>query len=63
MEKDVLLYYRYIFFQVYIHRMVSERTDGDWSLPGGWGDIGLTPSEVAIKVVKEESGFELKRSS
>jgi len=43
--------------------MVSERTDGDWSLPGGLGDIGLTPSEVAIKVVKEESGFELKRSS
>lgn len=60
MEKDVLLYYRYIFFQVYIHRMVSERTDGEWSWPGGWGDIGLTPSEVAIKVVKEESGFDVR---
>ncbi|MGE7768896.1 NUDIX hydrolase [Peribacillus sp. NPDC096540] len=40
--------------------MVRENTDGDWALPGGWGDIGLTPSEVAIKEVKEESGFEVK---
>lgn len=40
--------------------MVRENTDGNWSLPGGWGDIGLTPSEVAVKEVKEESGFEVK---
>jgi len=40
--------------------MVRENTDGDWSLPGGWGDIGLSPSEVAIKEVKEESGFDVK---
>jgi ADP-ribose pyrophosphatase YjhB (NUDIX family) len=40
--------------------LVRENTDGDWSLPGGWGDIGLTPSEVAVKEVKEESGFEVK---
>jgi ADP-ribose pyrophosphatase YjhB (NUDIX family) len=40
--------------------MVRETMDGDWSLPGGWGDIGLTPSEVAVKEVKEESGFEVK---
>ncbi|MEC0275222.1 NUDIX hydrolase [Peribacillus castrilensis] len=40
--------------------MVRENTDGDWSLPGGWGDIGLTPSEVAVKEVKEESGFDVK---
>lgn len=40
--------------------MVKEKTDGDWSLPGGWGDIGLTPSEVAVKEVKEESGFDVK---
>ena len=40
--------------------MVRERTDGEWALPGGWGDIGLTPSEVAIKEVKEESGFDVK---
>jgi ADP-ribose pyrophosphatase YjhB (NUDIX family) len=40
--------------------MVKEKTDGKWSLPGGWGDIGLTPSEVAVKEVKEESGFEVE---
>jgi len=40
--------------------MVREKTDGDWSLPGGWADIGLTPSEVAVKEVKEESGFDVK---
>lgn len=40
--------------------MVREKMDGDWSLPGGWGDIGLTPSEVAIKETKEESGFDVK---
>ena len=40
--------------------MVRENNDGDWSLPGGWGDIGLTPSEVAVKEVKEESGFDVK---
>ena len=37
--------------------------DGDWSLPGGWGDIGFTPSEVAIKETKEESGFDVKQSN
>lgn len=40
--------------------MVRENTDGDWALPGGWADIGLTPSEVAVKEVKEESGFDVK---
>ncbi|MGQ4667023.1 NUDIX hydrolase [Metabacillus halosaccharovorans] len=40
--------------------MVKEITDGGWTLPGGWGDIGLTPREVAVKEVKEESGFDVK---
>lgn len=40
--------------------MVKEKVDGHWALPGGWGDIGLSPSEVAVKEVKEESGFEVK---
>jgi len=42
--------------------MVREKTDGKWALPGGWADIGLTPSEVAVKEVKEESGFDVKAS-
>jgi len=40
--------------------MVKEKMDGDWSLPGGWGDIDLTPSEVTIKETKAESGFDVK---
>ncbi|MBU5466161.1 NUDIX hydrolase [Virgibacillus sp. MSJ-26] len=40
--------------------MVKEKAGGVWSLPGGWGDIGLTPSEVAVNEVKEESGFDVK---
>src|SRR5699024_8117903 len=39
--------------------MVQEETDGAWALPGGWGDIGLSPSEVAVKEVQEESGFDV----
>ena len=39
--------------------MVRETVDGNWSLPGGWADVGLTPSEVAIKEVFEESGLEV----
>ncbi|MEQ2529332.1 NUDIX domain-containing protein [Robertmurraya yapensis] len=40
--------------------MVRENMDGDWALPGGWGDIGLTPREVVVKEVKEEAGFDVK---
>jgi ADP-ribose pyrophosphatase YjhB (NUDIX family)/uncharacterized protein YfkK (UPF0435 family) len=40
--------------------MVKETIDGCWSLPGGWADIGLSPSEVAVKEMREESGFHVK---
>jgi ADP-ribose pyrophosphatase YjhB (NUDIX family) len=40
--------------------MVREKSDGAWALPGGWADIGLAPSEVAVKEVKEESGFDVR---
>ena len=36
---------------------VKERSDGRWSLPGGWADLGETPSESVVKEVREESGF------
>jgi len=39
--------------------MVKEKSDGRCALPGGWADIGLTPSEVVNKEVKEESGLEV----
>ena len=35
----------------------KEKADGKWALPGGWGDIGYSPSEVAVKEVWEESGY------
>lgn len=37
--------------------MVLEREDGRWSLPGGWADVGETPSEAAVREVLEESGY------
>ncbi|MDF2959715.1 MAG: ADP-ribose pyrophosphatase [Paenibacillus sp.] len=40
--------------------LVKEVTDGCWSLPGGWADIGLSPREIAVKEVKEESGYDVK---
>ncbi len=40
--------------------LVKEKTDGLWSLPGGWADIGYTPSEVVVKEVKEEAGLDVK---
>jgi ADP-ribose pyrophosphatase len=40
--------------------LVREKIDGAWSLPGGWADIGLSPSEVAVKEVQEESGYTVK---
>lgn len=40
--------------------LVKETLDDKWSIPGGWADIGLTPKEVAIKEVKEESGLEVE---
>jgi ADP-ribose pyrophosphatase YjhB (NUDIX family) len=40
--------------------MVREKVDGLWSLPGGWADIGFTPSEVAVKESCEEAGASVK---
>ncbi|MDU0203246.1 NUDIX hydrolase [Paenibacillus sp. MAH-36] len=40
--------------------LVKERADGAWALPGGWADIGYTPSEVAVKETREEAGYQVK---
>ena len=40
--------------------LVKEKMDGKWCLPGGFADNGLTPGEVVIKEVKEESGYDVK---
>jgi ADP-ribose pyrophosphatase YjhB (NUDIX family) len=43
--------------------LVKESADGKWSLPGGWADIGLTPSEVVVKELKEETGLDVNVKS
>jgi HAD superfamily hydrolase (TIGR01509 family) len=40
--------------------LVKEKIDGAWALPGGWADIGYSPSEIAVKEIQEEAGFEVK---
>ncbi len=37
--------------------MVRERMDGNWTLPGGWADVGDIPSQAAEREVREEAGF------
>jgi ADP-ribose pyrophosphatase YjhB (NUDIX family) len=37
--------------------LVKERSDGCWSLPGGWADVHSSPGEVAVREVFEESGY------
>jgi ADP-ribose pyrophosphatase YjhB (NUDIX family) len=37
--------------------LVRERSDGKWSLPGGWVDINDSPSEAVAREIYEESGF------
>ncbi|PLR84460.1 ADP-ribose pyrophosphatase [Bacillus canaveralius] len=39
--------------------MVHEKLDNKWSLPGGFCEIGLSPSENIVKEIKEESGYEV----
>jgi ADP-ribose pyrophosphatase YjhB (NUDIX family) len=38
--------------------LVQERSDGRWTLPGGWADVNQTPTEAALRELREESGFE-----
>jgi len=40
--------------------LVKERSDGKWALPGGWADVGESPSESVEREVLEESGFRVK---
>ncbi len=37
--------------------MAKESLDGKWAIPGGWADIGYTPSEVVVKEIEEETGL------
>jgi ADP-ribose pyrophosphatase YjhB (NUDIX family) len=39
--------------------LLTQRADsGVWLYPVGWADVGYSPSEVAVKEVREETGIE-----
>jgi ADP-ribose pyrophosphatase YjhB (NUDIX family) len=40
--------------------LVQERSDGGWTMPGGWADVGDAPSDMVAREVWEESGFEVR---
>jgi ADP-ribose pyrophosphatase YjhB (NUDIX family) len=37
--------------------LLVQRSEGPWFIPTGWGDVGLSPAQVAAKEVREETGF------
>jgi ADP-ribose pyrophosphatase YjhB (NUDIX family) len=40
--------------------LVRERTDGGWCMPGGWADVGDSPSAMVEREVMEESGLRVR---
>ncbi len=40
--------------------LVRERSDGKWSLPGGWVDINDSPAGAVEREIFEESGYRAK---
>ena len=40
--------------------LVRERSDGRWTLPGGWVDVNDTPSDAVVREIFEESGYRAK---
>lgn len=40
--------------------MVRERQDSGWTMPGGWADVGDTPSAAVEREALEETGFRVQ---
>jgi ADP-ribose pyrophosphatase YjhB (NUDIX family) len=40
--------------------LVRERSDGQWTLPGGWADPGESPAEAVTREAREEAGVEVR---
>lgn len=38
--------------------LVRERSDGKWTLPGGWADPAASPVENVVREIREESGYD-----
>jgi ADP-ribose pyrophosphatase YjhB (NUDIX family) len=39
--------------------LVRERSDGKWTLPGGWADVNQTAAECVKREVEEERGLQV----
>lgn len=37
--------------------LVKERSDGLWTLPGGYADVGISAAENVVKEIREEAGI------
>jgi len=40
--------------------LVREREDRRWSLPGGWADVGESPSAAVVREIREEAGYDAR---
>jgi ADP-ribose pyrophosphatase YjhB (NUDIX family) len=40
--------------------LVRERSDGCWTLPGGWADVNDSPAQAVEKEIEQESGFDAR---
>ena len=40
--------------------LVRERSDGRWTLPGGWVEVNDAPSEAVAREILEESGYQAR---
>ncbi|MCS7223168.1 MAG: NUDIX hydrolase N-terminal domain-containing protein [Armatimonadetes bacterium] len=41
--------------------LLIQRLDrGTWFLPGGWAEVGLSPTEVVVKEIEEETGLKAR---
>jgi ADP-ribose pyrophosphatase YjhB (NUDIX family) len=40
--------------------LVRERSEGHWTLPGGWADVGEAPSVCVVREAKEETGYDVQ---
>lgn len=42
--------------------LVREKSDGGWTLPGGWADVCASPAENVVREIREESGLQTRPS-
>jgi ADP-ribose pyrophosphatase YjhB (NUDIX family) len=40
--------------------LVRERSDGRWTVPGGWVDVNDSPRDAVAREIREESGYEAR---